>query len=415
MSSDATPDETLTAEVPATLPFGKRVQRARERTGRTRAYVADVMGHSVEWVKAIETGRIGMPALPKLLRLARVIGVEDITELTGDDQITAASYTKQEHKALPVMRAALTRYQIAPVDTPPEPVAVLNARLRSAWRLWHAAGNNRSQIVALLPALLADCQHAARTLEGVDRRRALVALAETYHLAQLFLAFQPVPSLVTLTGDRAMTAAQEADSPRAIATAVWYLGHIHRDAGDAVEARVEAAEQAASLLPSDDDPGHIARRGLLHLAVALSYAKTGQAGDAKRYWDKADKAAQQLGDYTHPWLIFGKGIVQGYAITMHNHLVQPVAALEASSTLDLATIPSATRRSYHLIETARAHNLLGEGAAALGYLTKAYQESPETVQYNLHTRSVLPGLAKTGPRMIREDAAALARELSIPV
>ncbi|MEU9400526.1 helix-turn-helix transcriptional regulator [Streptomyces sp. NPDC048242] len=416
MSSDATPNEAPTADVLATLPFGKRVQRARERTGRTRAYVADVMGHSVEWVKAIETGRIGMPALPKLLRLAQVLGVEDITELTGDDRIAAASYTKHEHQALPVVKAALTRYQIAPVDAPPEPVAVLAARLRSAWRLWHGAGQNRSQIVALLPALLADCQHAARTLEGVDRRRALVALAETYHLAQLFLAFQPVPSLVTLTGDRAMTAAQEADSPRAIATAVWYLGHIHRDSGDAVEGRVEAAEQAVSLLPSDDDPGHVARRGLLYLAVALSYAKTGQAGDAKRYWDKADKAAKQLGpDYTHPWLIFGQGIVQGYAITMHNLLVQPVAALEAASTLDLASIPSATRRSYHLIETARSHSLLGEGAAALGYLTKAFKESPETVQYNLHTRAVLPGLAKTGPRMIREDAAALARELSIPV
>ena len=72
---------------------------------------------------------------------------------------------------------------------------------------------------------------------------------------------------------------------------------------------------------------------LLYLAVALSYAKTGQAGDAWRYWDKADAAARRLGDdYAHPWLIFGRGIVDGYAITMHNDLVQPVKALEASRT-----------------------------------------------------------------------------------
>jgi transcriptional regulator with XRE-family HTH domain len=420
MPSDATPDPATT-----TLTFGQRVQRARERSGKTRAYVADVMGHSVEWVKAVEKDRIAMPGLPKLLRLAHILGVEDITEFTGDDRIAAATYTKREHTALPLMKQALTRYQLAAQDGVPESAEVLAARLRQAWKLWHARDRrtgprnavegNRSRIVALLPSLLADTQHAARTLDGPDRRRALVALAETYHLAQLFLSFQPAPDLVMLTGDRAMSAAQEADSPRAMAAAAWYVNHVHRDAGEAVEARVDLAEQAAALLPASDDPEHIARRGLLYLAVALSFAKTGQAGDAWRYWDKADEAARRLGEgYAHPWLIFGKGIVDGYAITMHNDLVEPWKALEVANSLDLTRIPSATRRSYHLIETARAHGLLSEGAAAVGYLKKAFDESPETIQYNLHTRSVLPQLVKSGPRMVRNDAAVLARELGVP-
>lgn len=410
MPENATPQPATT-----TLTFGQRVERARLRSGKTRAYVADVMGHSVEWVKAIEKGRVGMPRLPKLLRLAHVLGVEDITELTGDDRITAATYTKAEHRQLPLMKQTLTRYQLAPADTAPEPAEVLGARLRQAWKLWHAHGDHRTAIINLLPALLADTQHAARVLDGPDRRRALVALAETYHLAQLFLSFQPAPDLVMLTGDRAMSAAQDADSPRAIAAAAWYVNHVHRDAGEAAEARVELAEQAVALVPQSEDPEHIARRGLLHLAVALSYAKTGQAGDAWRYWDRADAAARQLGDdYAHPWLIFGRGVVDGYAITMHNDLVEPWKALEVANVLDLSLIPSATRRSYHLIETARAHSLLDEGAAAVGYLKKAFEESPETIQYNLHTRSVLPELVKRGPRMVREDAAELARELGVP-
>ena len=411
MPSDATPDQTTT-----TLTFGQRVQRARLRTGKTRAYIADVMGHSAEWVKAVEKDRIAMPALPKLLRLARTLGVEDITELTGDDRITAAAYTKAEHRALPLVKQALTRYQLAPSGQAPESAAVLAGRLSQTWKLWHAQGDHRTAIVALLPGLLADTQQSVRLLEGAERRRALVALAETYHLAQLFLSFQPAPQLVMLTGDRAMTAAQDADSPRAIAAAAWYVNHVHRDAGEAAEARVDLAEQAAALLPDSEDPDHIARRGQLHLAVALSYAKTGQSGDAWRYWDKADAAAKRLGDdYAHPWLIFGQGIVDGYAITIHNDLVEPWKALEVANCLDLGRIPSATRRSYHLIETARAHSLLDEGAAAVGYLKKAFEESPETVQYNIHTRSVLPELAKTGPRMVREEAAMLARELGVPV
>lgn len=408
MPSDATPGPHLT--------FGQRVKRARERSGKTRAYVADVMGHSVEWVKGIENDRFKMPSLPKLLRLAQTLGVEDITELTGDDRITAASYTKAEHTGLPRIRRALTSYQLRPADREPEPAAVLTARTRQAWKLWHADGDHRTAIATLLPGLLDDTQHSARLLEGPDRRRARIALAQAYHLAQLFLSFQPAPDLVYLTGDRAITAAQDADSPRAIAAAAWYMNHVHRDAGEAAEARVDLAEQAAALLPRRDDPDHIARRGLLHLAAALSYAKTGQAGDAWRYWDKADAAAKQLGDgYAHPWLIFGRGIVNGYAITMHNDLVQPGKALEVADSLDLQLIPSATRRSYHLIETARAHGMLGEGVAAVALLKKAFEESPETIQYNLHTRSVLPELARSGPRMVREDAAELARELGVPV
>lgn len=411
MPSDATPEPTA-----ATLSFGQCVQRARERAGKTRAYVADVMGHSVEWVKAVEKDRISMPGLPKLLRLAHTLGVEDITLLTGDDRIAAATYTKAQHESLPLMKQTLTRYQLTPADEEPQPAEHLAARLRLAWKLWHDEGDHRTGIVGILPDLLTDTQRAARVLEGAERRRALVALAETYHLAQLFLSFQPAPDLVVLTGDRAMAAAQDADSPRAMAAAAWYVNHVHRDAGEAAEARVELAEQAVGLLPDTEDPECIARRGLLYLAVALSYAKTGQAGDAWRYWDKADQAAGQLGDdYVHPWLMFGRGIVNGYAITMHNDLVQPGKALDVANSLDLQSIPSATRRSYHLIETARAHGLLGEGAAALGYLRKAFEESRETTQYNLHTRGALPELVKSGPRMVQQDARELAGAMGVPV
>ncbi|MFE9923258.1 helix-turn-helix domain-containing protein [Streptomyces sp. NPDC005774] len=411
---------------PATLTFGQRVKRARERTGRTRAYVASVVDQSVEWVKAIETGRIAMPRLPKLIRLAHALGIEDIAELIGDERIAAAKYTKAAHTHLPAIRQALTTYQLRPSDREPEPADVLAARVRAAWKLWHDGDEahpvgrevvgNRSRIAHLVPELLADAQHSARTLEGAERRRALVALAESYHLAQLYLSFQPAPELVTLTGDRAMTAAQEADRPEAIAGAAWYMNHVHRDAGEAAEARVDLAEQAVTLLCDEDNPEHIARRGLLHLAVALSYAKTGQAGDCWRYWDKADQAARKLGKaYAHPWLIFGQGIVDGYAITIHNDLMQPAKAVEVADALELRRIPSATRRSYHLIETARAYGMLGESVATVSLLGKAHKESVETIRFNLHTRSVLPELVKTGPQMVRDDARTLAVELGLPL
>ncbi|MER6099427.1 hypothetical protein ABT154_26960 [Streptomyces sp. NPDC001728] len=100
---------------------------------------------------------------------------------------------------------------------------------------------------------------------------------------------------------------------------------------------------------------------------------------------------------------------------MHNDLMQPGKALEVALALDVGSIPSATRRSYHLIETARAYGMKDEGVAAVALLQKAHRESPETIRFNMHTRMVLPELAKTGPRMVREDAHALALDLGVPV
>lgn len=409
--SDATPDPTTT-----TMTFGQRVRRARARAGLTRRQTGDLVGRSSDWVKYIENGQIGMPRLPMLLQLAHVLGVEDIAELTGEERITAATYTKAAHQDLPIIKRALTTYRLHTTTVEPESADVLAARVRQAWKLWHAKGDHRSRIIELLPDLLADTQYSARLLTGPDRRRALAAQAQTYHLAQLFLSFQPAPELVMLTGDRAMTAAQDADSPRAMAAAAWYMNHVYRDANEAAEARVDLAEQAAALLRPDEDPEDLARWGLLQLAVALSFARVARAGDAWRYWDKANDAAGRLGtSYAHPWLMFGQGIVDGYALTMHNDLAQPGKALEVAEALDLSTIPSATRRSYHLIETARAYGMQGEGVAAVSLLGKAFNESPETIQYNLHTRSVLPELVKSGPRMVREDARHLAVELGVHV
>ncbi|WP_175412024.1 XRE family transcriptional regulator [Streptomyces sp. TRM64462] len=403
------------------LTFGQRVRRARERAGLTRPVLAGLVSRSADWVKSIENGQIGMPRLPMLLRLAEVLGVDDVAELTGEERIASSTYGKTAHADLPMVKRVLNTYRLTPRAEEPEPLDNLSARVRSAWRLWHRAdddrsGGHRSRIAQLLPDLLADTRHAVKTYEGAHRRRALVVQAQTYHLAQLYLSFQPAPDLVVLTGDRAMTAAQDADSPKAIAAAAWYMNHVYRDAGEAAEARVELAEDAASLLRTDESPEDLARWGLLQLAAALSFAKIGRSGTAWRYWDRADDAARRLGDgYAHPWLIFGRGVVDAYALTMHNDLARSVQALDAASSLDLSGVPSATRRSYHLIEAARAHGMQGESVAAVHLLTKAWQESPETIQYNLHARAALPQLVKSAPPTVREDARHLAVEIGVPV
>ncbi|MBO0651752.1 helix-turn-helix domain-containing protein [Streptomyces triculaminicus] len=399
---------------PSPSTFGQRVQRARERSGKTRATLGGLVGRSAEWVKAIETGRLKMPRLPLLLRLAEELGVDDLAELTGDERLAAATYTKAAHKDLPAIKAALTTYHFANNSEEPLPVPELEKGVTRAWCLWHNAGDHRSSIAPVLPGLLANLQHATRAYEGKERRRALAALAQAYHLAQLFLSFQPSPESVMLTGDRAMMAAQEADDPHAIAVAAWYLNHVFRDAGERSEARVDLAMQAADLLNPERGVEDRARWGLLHLAAALSYAKVGKSGNAWRHWDQADRAAKALGEgYSHPFLIFGRGVVDAYAITMQADLLHGSDAVHAAN-INLETIPSATRRSFHLVESARAYGIQGEDIAVVTLLKKAHEESPETVRFNLFARSAVSELSTRGNALIRRDAEYLRQRMNLP-
>lgn len=398
------------------LTFGARVRQYRERAGMTRAVLGGLVGRSAEWVKSIECGRTQMPRLALLLRLADILSVRDLASLTGNERLAAATYTKGSHDALPAVRHALTTYRLGESLDEPPAVDELERRVREAWGHWHAGGDHRTRIAVTVPDLLADLQAAPRALTGGERRRALIALAQVYHLAQLFLSFQPAAELVMLTGDRAMAAAQDADDPYAIAGAAWYMNHVFRDAGERHDARVDLAMHAADLLRPDAGPEDAARWGLLQLAAALSFAKVGRKGDAWRYWDRADDAARRLGDgYTHPWLVFGQGMVDAYAITMHIDLAEPARAIEVAGALDLTGMPSATRRSFHAIETARAYSARAEPLAVVHLLKDAVKTSPETVRYNLFARGAVSDLAAEGNVMIRRDVAALADRIGVIV
>ncbi|WP_344563929.1 helix-turn-helix transcriptional regulator [Streptomyces axinellae] len=397
----------------STETFGMRVRRARERNGQTRAVVGGLVGRSSEWVKAIENGRLKVPRLPLLLRLADVLGVNDLADLTGDDRVTTATHAKTAHEALPAVRAALATYQLSGHDDAPESADELARRVSHAWHLWHAPGAHRTRVAVVLPDLLADAQHSARALDGTERRRALISLSETYHLAQLFLSFQPAPELVMLTGDRSMAAAQDADSPRAMAAAAWYMNHVFRDAGERHEARVDLAMKAADLLRPESSPDDLARWGMLHLAAALSYAKVGRRGDAERFWDRAEEAARRLGpNYAHPYLIFGQDMVDAYAITMQSDLVRPGGAVEAANAIEVDGMPSATRVSFHQIESARAYALQGETVAVVHLLKRAFETSPETIKYNLFALATLREIPDRG--IVRDDVRYLRSKLGVP-
>ncbi len=140
-----------------------------------------------------------------LLRLAEVLDLSDLADLTGDQSLPVASVTRAGHPDIDNVAAAMQRSTV-PVDDP-TPVDALRSLVDQAWALWHRSTVERTAVAAVLPGLLADAQRSARRLDGLARRQALVELARVYHLAQLYMAHQPYPELVWLAADRAMRAA----------------------------------------------------------------------------------------------------------------------------------------------------------------------------------------------------------------
>ncbi|MFG1874051.1 multiprotein-bridging factor 1 family protein [Sphaerisporangium sp. NPDC049003] len=394
------------------MSFGDRLRFHRERAGMSRTVLGELCGRSAEWVKAIERGRLLMPRMPLLLRLSEILQIDDLAKLTGEQKLNASTYTKHRHEKVAQVARALATYPLAAPDREPLAAGELAANVAQAWMVWHGSPHQRTAIATVLPRLLEDARAAVRQLDGNDRRRAQTSLAQIYHLAQLYLSFQPMPELVLLTGDRAMQAAQDADDPHAMAAAAWYLNHVFRDAGEQAEARIDLAHQATRLLRPEDSEQDRQLWGLQHLAMALSYAKTGRRGDAERHWDRADRAARSL-DGHHPWLLFGRAMVDAYSVTMYADLTDGYEATRQADRLSL-DMPSATRRSFHLIEMARAYHLKREPLAMVHLLGKAYKVSPDTISYNLFTRSAVQELMASGNRTVRDDARALARKLQLP-
>lgn len=385
--------------------FGRRLRARRERAGKTRAVLGGLVGKSEEWVKAVENGTILMPRLPMLLRLADVLGVKDLADLTGQQSLPVESITKVSHESADLVAGAMSQSLPSLRDEPSMPA--LTARVDQCWHLWHQSTAERTAVAALLPGLLVDARATARALDGTARRAALAELARVYHLAQLYWAHQPASEYVWLAADRALLAAQDADNPAAIGSAVWYYAHVYRGAGRSDQAEATALEALDALDPAAG-PEQRTRWGMLHLAIALGAAKQGRAGDAERHLDLAGEAASALGPAAmHPWLMFGTPTVDAYTVTIQTDLFRAGEAIRRANRFDPTTIPSQTRRAGYLIEAARAYSLRRQEVAVVTLLGKAAKTSIDTARHSPYLRGAVLDLAdRRGP--VREEARELA-------
>ncbi|MFI1161460.1 helix-turn-helix domain-containing protein [Streptomyces sioyaensis] len=408
MSSDAPPDPFVEP-----VAFGQRMQILRTRRGMSRNVLAGLLGKSPSWVKQVEGGRLQMPKLPMVLRIAEALRVRGLSDLTGDQSMAVAMFTGPGHARLPHVRSALNTCPLTTRCEAPAPEH-LRERLVRAWAARHSAPHHRDVIGALLPDLIQEAQLAVLQADSAsERRTSQRILSEVYSLSQFFLAYQPDVSLLWRVVERGMVAAQESEDPHAIGVAAWLAtqahrdsGHAHFDAADAVN--LETLRFLEPLLP-DAGSDVLAITGALQFEAGYTAARRGDTGTAWRYWDVARAMAERLpADYFHPVTSFSRAVMGAHAVTVAVELHAGPESVRQAAAADTTTLPSRPRRARHRIEEARGYQLDGQAEAALAALGKAYEAAPETVRYNGYARRIVLEEADSKNPAQRRRASELA-------
>ncbi|MFI6123256.1 helix-turn-helix domain-containing protein [Streptomyces sp. NPDC051064] len=414
MPDDATPDPYADP-----LRFGQRVNILRTRRGMTRDQLGGLMGHSGIWVKGIETGRRGIPKLDVVLRLAEVLRVRSLSDLTGHQSAYQQDlFVGPGHPRLGAVRAAVDAFPFGAADEAPSPEH-LAARLARAWSARHTAPNHREVVGALLPDLIRDAQATVRQADtATDRRAAQAVLSEVYSLSQFFVAYQPDSALLWRVAERGMVAAQESEDPHTIGVAAWLAAQAHRDSGPT---HFDAADQVTSealryLSPLLPDASHevLAITGALTHETGYTAARRGDTGTAWRHWDEARAMSKRLPEtYFHPVTSFSRAIMGAHAVTIAVELHAGGESVRQAAAADASTIPSRPRRARHRIEEARGYQLDGQPDVALATLAQAHEAAPETIRWNGYAKRIVLEETEAKSPDRRRRASDLAVKLGL--
>jgi tetratricopeptide (TPR) repeat protein len=284
--------------------------------------------------------------------------------------------------------------------------------------MWHQSSEHRTDVGRILPRLVTDARIAARVAEGQDRRAASAVLADVYALVQHEVVWASEAELNWTAADRAMTAAQEADTPASLAGAAWTLGMVQRSAGD-TEGALTLAREAADLLKprlEDSDDELRALYGALQLHAATTAARAGREGDAWRHWDQASTIAERLPDhYHHPWTMFGASNVKLHGVSIAADLSKSSEARNRAEEIDPEEIPSRERRGRLGVEIARSYHQRRDYPAMLHWLEQAYQTSADSVRYSPTARQMTADAVDHGGPLISRRARSLAGSIGLPL
>jgi len=400
--------------LPDHLTTGQRIQRLREARGISRPALAGLLGRSPGWLKGVENGRLLPPRLPVLVKIAELLRVTDLADLTGSVSIPTRLFSTTEHPALSVVRRAIDAASIGPASGAVPDLDHTAAALASGWAARDTRGDHRTALGELLPRLVSDVAAAAVHPDCPDRRRAQILYASVLNLVQMFAAYQGDGNLVWRVAERSLATAQATGDMVSIGQSAWFLTQALRESGQWDSAQTLTEETLRLLDParSQSAPLAAAWAGMAWHA-AITHARAGESGSAWGWVDRAENVARTLpATWWSSPTSASLTAVPIHAVTVAVELRQVGTALAWADRIDPQSIPARPRRSRHLVEVARAHELRGEHARTAELLADAITAAPETPRWNGETHQLVRSLLD-GPASVRPAARELADQTGI--
>ena len=382
----------------------------------SRPVLAGLVGRSADWLKKIETGVRQLNSLPLLIELARILGVDDLSELTGGDfNAPVRAWEKDVHHVVPAIRNAMRDASFGPplndAAVPILDADVLNREVTRLWLLWHKSPMQRSEVGVALPTLIRQAHSSIRSTEGDARRQCRSAAGDLYRLVQRLLAHICEPELHALAVERGRALSEEADTPLSLAQAAWASSVGLCASGHYDDAARLADRSATGLLRScggDLTPVAMGTLGALYMEAAAAHGLAGREGDAYRYLDAATATAARMPSGAwHLPSAFDRTNVEILAVIVGVSLHRNGEAVKRAHKIDLSSTPSVVRRSRLLLECAHAHANRRELADAVRSLGAAARISIEAVALIPWAQTLADELAERAPHTVRTDAKRL--------
>ncbi|WP_320067355.1 XRE family transcriptional regulator [Micromonospora sp. RTGN7] len=351
----------------------------------------------------VERGLRTLDRLSVLETVAAVLGVAPevlLARETRRGELVAgiAAAVKQ-------LRAALACYHTpGPGEAgwrPPLPLEELDRRVTYVWMAYRHA--HHSQVLRMLPDLLADAHQARDHGAPTGSARAADLLVRTYRLAAQMLVKLGEAHLAWLATDRAMATA--AGDPRRTAIATIPLVQALRALEEGRLAMIAATTAVRRLTPYPSHafpPDHLALAGTLLVEAALAAAGTDSAA-ARNLIDHATHLAEVHGnrpDHDNNDIEYGPTVVALARALITADLGDPHQAAiihKHTANGDAWNRLPAEHRAAHLIDIARIHLDSGNPRAAGRALVTADRIAAAETRIRPAARAVLTALLRDGP------------------
>lgn len=273
----------------------ENLARLRKARDLSQEGLAERAGVGVDTVARIERGTRTTCRPATLHRLAVALGVPVQTLLNGDHREHSALATQQ---VMVRLRQAVTSGGPVPglsdfaesVET--MSLAEVERQTTVVWRLY--VGGQHTELLALLPAVLADARRLVETSSGDDAAAARRLLATTYRISAGIAGRLGQDDLAWIAAEHALDVARGSDDPDIQqAVALRYLAWTLVRQGRENEAERVATAAAEAIQPAmfDSEPIRTAVFGNLLFNAATAAVKAGAVGRAADLLAEARSAA----------------------------------------------------------------------------------------------------------------------------